>query len=271
MNRFPPTLASLLASLQPRPDSAVVPQPGAPFAPFGLESTFAWHDPRSGLTRVHDEERARRRFLPAGTFEIPLALVALETGVLKDPHETFAWDGRPKLRDAWERDHTLATAMRDGAAWVFQDLARRVGKPRLGEWLDRLEIGNRDMTGGVDQFWLQGGLRVSALEQVEFLRKLAEGRLPVTARSRRIVREILVVERFGDTVIRAKAGTAGGRDPAGWWVGEVEKAGDPVATFALEFAPKPGTPWGARFAIGRGILERAGVLPAVTADACVAG
>jgi len=174
----------------------------------------------------------------------------------------FKWDGKPKRFDAWERDHTLSTAMQGSAVWVFQAIARRVGKPTMGEWLDRLDYGNRDMTGGIDQFWLQGGLRISAQEQVRFLRKLVEGRLPVTARSRRIVREMLVAERCGDAVIRAKTGTATyAKEGIAWWVGWVERGGEIVAYFALNYRTFEETPRKARFEIGRAILEEAGVIP----------
>ena len=55
----------------------------------------------------------------------------------------------------------------------------------MKEWIDRFGYGNGDISGGIELFWLQGSMRVSAFEQVEFLRKLEEGRLPVSARSRR--------------------------------------------------------------------------------------
>ena len=262
--RVAPTLAVLLASLAARADPAAeaVPSWARIFRAEGLEGTAVVHLVRDGRLLVHDEARAARRYLPASTFKIANALIGLETGALADEHEVFRWDGKPKLVDAWERDHTLASAMADSAVWVFQAIARRVGKPAMGEWLDRLDYGNRDMTGGVDQFWLQGGLRVSAQEQVAFLRRLAEGTLPVTARSRRIVREILVEERCGDAVIRAKTGTAmSGKEGIAWWVGWVERGGEPVDYFALNYRTFEETPRKARFGIGHAILEEAGVIP----------
>src|SRR5690606_28529958 len=116
------------------------------------------------------------------------ALIGIETGAIAGEDEVFRWDGTAKPVDAWEADHTLATGLRESVVWMFQEVARRVGKSRMREWLDRFDYGNRDMSGGIDQFWLRGGLRISAVQQVEFLRKLAEGRLPVGPRARRLVR-----------------------------------------------------------------------------------
>ena len=271
MKRFAPTLAMMLASLNAQAAPTVAaPQWERHFAFQGVSGTFVLDEPGANRLRAYDEARASERFLPASTFKIANALIGLEAGAVADEHEVFKWDGKPKRFDAWERDHTLATAMRDSAVWVFQAIARRVGKPAMGEWLDRLEYGNRDMTGGIDQFWLQGGLRISAQEQVRFLRKLVEGRLPVTARSRRIVRDILVAERCGDAVIRAKTGTAmHGKEGIAWWVGWVERGGEPVAYFALNYRTFEETPRKARFEIGHAILEEAGVIPKAR-EACKA-
>ncbi len=263
MKRFAPTLAMMLAALHAEAAPTIAaPQWERHFAFQGVTGTFVLFEPAADRTLAFNEARAAERFLPASTFKIPHALIGLETGAVADEHEVFRWDGKPKRFDAWERDHTLPTAMRDSAVWVFQAIARRVGKPAMGEWLDRLDYGNRDMTGGIDLFWLQGGLRISAREQVEFLRKLGEGRLPVTARSRRIVREAMLAERCGDTVIRGKTGTAMvAKEGIAWWVGWVERGGEPVAYFALNYRTFEETPRSARFEIGHAILEEAGVIP----------
>ena len=73
------------------------------------------------------------------------------------------------------------------------------------------------------KFWLESSLKISANEQVEFLRKLITGELSVTKRTQKIVAKALVISRAGDEVFRGKTGTAG--DPVrkiatwGWFVG----------------------------------------------------
>lgn len=236
------------------------------FETHGLRGTFVLFEPARERYLVCNEPRARQRFLPACTFDIANAIAGLEAGSIDDETETFAWDGKPRVRAAWERDHTLATAMRDGAAWMFQEVARRTGKERMREWLDRLDYGNRDMKGGVDLFWLQGALRVSAMEQVRFLARLAEGSLPATQRAQRIVRNALVFEKTRAATLYAKAATAGtGSNAVGWWVGWVEQRGRPGAVFAMNYAPATGSRCGDRVEIARAILREAGAMPAVRA------
>lgn len=257
MDRLSSSLLLLFASLSGgAAKTEPAPRWGRHFERHGVAGTFVLFEPAGERYRVWDEGRARRRYLPASTFEIAAALIGLETGAMADEREVFAWDGKPKLRRAWERDHTLPTAMAEDAVWMFQEVARRTGKARMREWLARLEYGNADIGGGIDLFWLQGSLRVSALEQVAFLHRLAEGRLPATQRAQRLVREALVVERTREYTLRAKSGTTGHlRDPVAWWIGWVERKGRPVAHFAMNYAPAPRTRYGERFEIGRGILE----------------
>jgi beta-lactamase class D len=228
----------------------------------GVRGTFVLFEPANDRYLVANAQRASQRFIPASTFKIPNALIGLEAGSIADENEVFPWDRKPKVRAAWERDHTLASGMRESVVWMFQEVARRTGRERMREWLDRLEYGNRDMKGGIDLFWLQGALRVSAMEQVDFLRRLAEGSLPMTQRSQRLVRHALVVEKTRAYTLYAKTGTSGGsRNAVSWWVGWIERKGCPVAVFAMNFTPAPGTRFDDRFEIGRAILHEAGALP----------
>ena len=233
------------------------------FAAKGVPGTFVLYQPLADRWLVHDAARAREPLLPHGTFDIANALVGLETGALNDELEVFHWDGTPKPVPLWERDHDLASGMGFSVAWMFQQIARRVGRARMREWLERLDYGNRDVSGGIDHFWLQGGLRISALQQVRFLHRLAEGRLAATQRAQRLVRGALKVEKIADCTLYAKTGTTSQviREPVWWWVGWVERRGRVEACFALNFAPNGANRFADRFDIGRAILVEAGALP----------
>jgi beta-lactamase class D len=262
MKRFAPPLVSLFAGLTVQAaDWVSRPDWQQHFDEKGVRGTFVLYEPATNRYSVLDEKRAHERFLPASTFKIPNALIGLEVGSIKDEKEVFRWDGKAKVRREWERDQTLNSGMRDSVVWMFQEVARRTGKARMREWLERFDYGNKDVGGGVDYFWLQGALRISAVEQVDFLRKLEEGRLPVSQRSRQLVRNAMVFEKASMYTIRAKTGTSGyTRDAVGWWVGWVEKGGKPVAYFAMNYTPNTKTAREDRFAISRAILAEAKLL-----------
>jgi len=262
MDRLATSLLQLFSGLAaPSTETVAVPEWRRHLDAKGVEGTFVLFEPMEDRYRVLDTARAGRRFLPACTFRIANALIGLEVGAIADENEVFHWDGKPKPLAAWERDQTLASGMREGVVWMFQEVARRTGRARMREWLERLEYGNRDVSGGIELFWLQGGLRVSAMEQVAFLHRLAEGRLPMTQRAQRLVRQALVAEKTREHTLYAAAGTvASGREAVMWWVGWIERKGRPRACFAMNLAPGPRTSHLDRLEAGRAILAEAGVL-----------
>ncbi len=129
------------------------------------------------------------RLSPASTFKIPHALVALETGVVT-VDSVERWDGVQHARQPeWNHDHTVISALRPSVLWFFQRLAPRIGADRMKAWLDRFEYGNRDDSGPIAEYWINGRLRISAREQVSFLRRFYRADLPVAAAHLRAVRD----------------------------------------------------------------------------------
>lgn len=240
------------------------------FAALDLAGTAVVYDEQADTWRVFDRGRAQTRFLPASTFKVFNALVALDAAAVKDEYEVIRWDGVKRDNENWNRDQSLASAMKFSAVWFYQEMARRAGAARMREWIDRVGYGNRDIGGGLDRFWLDGGLRISAVEQIAFLRRLARGDLPFSARAQETVRRITIVESAPDFVLHAKAGwglrggAAVGSD-IGWFVGWVERAGRRWF-FAVDIDMPHGAADAAkRMPLARAVLARAGALPPSTA------
>jgi len=239
-----------------RPDWA------AAFREAGVEGTLVVRELRSGRWLASDTTRALRRLPPASTFKIPNSLIALETGVLRDEAQELPWDGVTRDIAGWNRGHTLRSALRVSCVPVFQEFARRIGTGRMKALLDTLGYGNADIHGGIDRFWLDGGLAISAVEQVEFLSRLVRLELPLSERGQRIVREALVVEAAPDWVLRAKTGWAARREPMhGWWVGWVERE-DSVWVFALNLEVRGEADLPLRQGLARRALVELGALAA---------
>jgi len=209
----------------------------------GLDATFVLYDRTSGRLRRYDAERAAVRFSPCSTFKIPNSLIALESGVVDGADTSKAWNekkhpcdlerqGKERC-DTLSRDHTLRSALKNSVVWYYQEIATEVGEPAMQRYVDVFDYGNRDLTGGVDRFWLSSSLLISADEQIAFLRRFYDGKLG-SARNTEVVKDILVVEETETYRLSAKTGmglTPQGR-PLGWWVGYVER-GDRVYFFAL--------------------------------------
>ena len=207
-----------------------------------------------------DEGRARTGHLPGSTFKIPHALIALETGVVADvDKEVIRWDGVVREIEPWNRDHTLRTAMQYSVVPAFQQIANRIGAERMKQFVDAFDYGNRDIGGALDRFWLDGALRISALEQIEFLQRFHSGELPVSKRSLTLVKDILPVEKTEDATIHFKTGAIGreGKPSFGWLVGYAER-GEAVTFFAMSMDIHGEPHLAQRIALTRALLKRAG-------------
>ena len=206
------------------------------FAGEGTVGTFVGYKIDDYLVIASDTDRSGEAVLPASTFKIPNSVIALETGVVGDPDkDVFKWDGITRSIEGWNRDHTMRSAIAVSAVPVYQEIARRIGAERMQKYLDLFEYGNRDIGGGIDQFWLTGSLRIDPVQQVDFVDRLRRGVLLVSKRSQELVRDILPVTKAGDSIIRAKSGLVGaenGKPSFGWMVGWAEK-GSAQTVFAL--------------------------------------
>ncbi|RXH21874.1 beta-lactamase [Bradyrhizobium nanningense] len=206
------------------------------FTDLGTSGTFVGYKVEDYLIVASDKERSGEGKLPASTFKIPNSLIALETGVVADPDkDVFPWDGVKRPIEAWNKDHTLRSAIAVSAVPVYQEIARRIGQERMQKYVDEFDYGNRDIGGRIDQFWLTGALRIDPVEQIDFVDRLRRRTLPVSKRSQDLVADILPVTKVGDSVIRAKSGLLGaerGEPSLGWMVGWAEK-GEAHTVFAL--------------------------------------
>ena len=244
--------------LQERPDFA------RHFSEAGAVGTFVLFDAGENRYLVHNVGRARQRFIPASTFKVLNSLVALETRVVADTLESFEWDGLVRSVPQWNRDQTLATAFENSVVWTYQRIAREIGEERMRDYVRRAAYGNESIEGGIDKFWLTGDLRVSPMEQVDFLRRLHERRLPFSERTVDLVEGIMVESRGPGYVLRGKSGLAEAADTdVGWYVGYVVHSaagGGGTYYFALEIDVTSPNHVAARRSIAYAILGDLGLL-----------
>lgn len=226
----------------------------AELARQGVVGTFAHLDLQTDRMTLANPARAAQRFIPASTFKIVNALIALETGAVADETEVIPWGGHPQPISSWEKDMTLGAAMSASNVPVFQEVARRIGIKRYEHWLDRLDYGNGRVGQVVDRFWLDGPLRISAIEQASFLAPLALRQLPMSKRSQEIVAGFLNIESRGGRTLYAKTGWCTATEPQiGWWVGWVDGA-NRLDTFALNIDMGGASDGPRRVAAGKSML-----------------
>ena len=256
----------LAAQVCPASDTRVDPRLASVFAEFNVQGTVVLMNVSTGQCVRFDPDRAAERFLPASTFKIFNTMVALDEGSIPDAETVLKWDGVDRGLPAWNRDQDMREAFRSSTVWFYQELARRTGEGKMRAWLQREQYGNTDVSGGIDRFWLTGGLGISADEQVAFLRKLYRRELTFTARAQQIAYDLMLLEQTPEHALRGKTGwtQVDGRQ-LGWFVGYVDKGND-VHIFALNFeSADPDFPMrDAREKILRLLLNRLGLVSQAT-------
>lgn len=245
------------------PDFTLDPSLTEGFAQRKLHGVFVAYEAASRRWITNDPARAQESFLPASTFKIPNSLIALESGAIASVDEILPWDGRDRGSPAWNRDQNMRDAFRASTVWFYQELARRTGHERMQGAVTKLGYGNADISGGIDVFWLRGALRISAVQQIEFLRRLRDDALPFRAETMNAVKEIMIRDRRDGWTLRAKTGLAAAsvEHPVAWYVGWVETPKGPVY-FAINLDyQKPEDVINARIAIVYENLVHLGTLP----------
>jgi beta-lactamase class D len=193
----------------------------------GRKGAFVLFDQNGNLYTRYNPERCAEGFLPASTFKILNSLIGLETGVIPDENYVIPWDGTSYQIKEWNQAHTLKSAIKYSVVWYFQELARRVGKEKMQHFVDAAGYGNKDVSGSLDSFWLDGSLRISADEQVEFLKRFYAGSLPFSERSLKLVKELIVLDKTETYVLSGKTGSVVRTEIfQGWFVGYLETRGN---------------------------------------------
>ncbi|AJQ26613.1 penicillin-binding transpeptidase domain-containing protein [Pelosinus fermentans] len=229
----------------------------------GFTGTFVMYDETNNKYSVFNEPQSKIRLSPCSTFKIYNSLAGLEIGILdkEDVYTLFKWNGTQYPFPAWNHDQTLASATQDSVVWYYQELASRIGSERMQKYLNKIEYGNHDISGGLTTFWLRSSLKISAQEQVDLLYKVYSGKLPVSPENVEIVKKnITLSEKDGVRIIgKTGSGYQDGKWLLGWFVGCVEKQGKRYF-FATNIQASDGASGGKAREITLVILKDLGIL-----------
>lgn len=201
-------------------------------------------DAKSGET-IFRRGTCDQGFYPQSTFKLPLAMMGYDAGILIDAQNP-RWSYQAKFnRSKREQKDTDPTIWeRDSIVWYSQEITRKLGKKAFGDYVRGFGYGNRDVTGGpggtvgLTESWLMSSLKISPDEQVEFLKRFLDGKLPISAEAVEKAKQIVpafkgnadwhIQGKTGSGSMRNKAGKADGSRPIGWFVGWARREGREV-------------------------------------------
>ena len=236
------------------------------FEQLGVNGSIIIYDLKGDRFYQHHPNRNNAAFVPASTYKIPNSLIALETGVIKDDVAVLTWDGIERGFNGspfaqWNQDLNIRLAFKYSAVWFYQVLARRIGHQRMQDFVNQIEYGNQNIgtEEDIDKFWLEGKLRITPQQQIEFLRRLYQNDLPFDQRTMDLVKDIAIAEQTPDYVLRAKTGWAASVTPSiGWYVGYLEQ-NDNVYFFATNLDMDSENALAARLEVTRLCLQDLGL------------
>jgi len=187
-----------------------------------VEGAIAVYDDRSDTWILSDTTCTQALALPASTFKIINMLIALETKTIKDEHSVVKWPGstdtvkygyRPNIY----KNITIKEAFEVSAGWAFIEIAKKIDRSLYRKYLEACDYGNVDLSESGSDFWNFGSMGISPINQVEFLKKLYAGDLPIAKRNMDIVKRVMISEKNDDYIIRSKTGwTMANQINTGW-------------------------------------------------------
>lgn len=175
--------------------------------------------------------------LPASTFKIANTIIGLETGVIKNDSTIFKWDGQEKWLDLWEQDLILRDAFQYSCVPCYQQVATKIGPQRMNEYVKKIEYGGLKIDStNISNFWLEGESRINQMQQIDFLKRFYSGQLPISVRTQKIVKQIMVIDTENYTLSGKTGLSISNEQYNGWFVGYIEVR-DNVYFFATNLEP----------------------------------
>jgi beta-lactamase class D len=198
------------------------------FDECNVEGAIAIYDHKNHTWILSDTVATRKETLPASTFKIINLLIALETKTIASENDSVKWPGstdtlKYDYRPNIYHDITVKEAFEVSAGWAFIELAKKIGKDNYKKYLTLCHYGNINLSQTDPDFWNFGAFGISPINQVEFLKKLYEEKLPFSKRNIAIVKKVMITEQNDDYTIHSKTGWTRENDiNTGWWVGYIE-------------------------------------------------
>ncbi len=188
-----------------------------------VNGSFTLLNNQSGSITVYNMKLDTQRISPASTFKIVNALIGIQTGKITDENMVIKWDSVQSQFPEWNKDLTMKEAFRASSVPYFQEIARRIGRDNMKLWIDSIQYGNKDISGPLDSFWLNGHLKISPDEQLGLMSKLYFDQLPFQKYAQQMVRDVMLMEDNTLYKLSYKTGWDFENNKVGWVVGWIEE------------------------------------------------
>ncbi len=189
------------------------------------------------------------RHAPCSTFKIAISLMGYNEGILIDTtHPVYPFKkGYADYLPSWKQEQNPTTWIKNSCVWYSQLITQQMGMATFQKYVTKFDYGNEDVSGdkgknnGLTHAWLSSSLAISPQEQVVLLKKMLDGKLPISDKSVQMTKQLLFIENIADGwKLYGKTGSghivneadpSDESKPIGWFVGWLE-SGDRRIFFA---------------------------------------
>lgn len=196
--------------------------------PFFLNyrGCFVLYNTVEDTWQIYNKNYAAMRVSPDSTYKIYDALIGLESGIITPEHSEMNWNGEKYPFDTWNKDQDLNSAMQNSVNWYFQNIDRQAGIATIKKYIQKIGYGNQDISRDFPSYWIESSLKISAIEQVELLRKFYYNEFHFSRQNINEVKDSLRIYSSGNSTIYGKTGTGkvNGHEVNGWFIGFIEKS-----------------------------------------------
>jgi beta-lactamase class D len=130
---------------------------------------------------------------------------------------------------------TIKTALEFSVNWYFNELGEQIGNKNMANYMEKLAYGNQKVSNGGEQAWYNGQLKISAIEQVAFIKNILNQNCNgISKDAQRITKQIFPVKTESNYSMYGKPGTGqiDNNKYIGWYIGFIETKTNSYA-FAL--------------------------------------
>jgi beta-lactamase class D len=161
-----------------------------------VKSSIIIYNQQKNTLITNDTLAFKETYSPNSTFFLYESLIGLESGTIKDSLDKFLWNSFCHPNENWNQDQTLFLALKHKTEWYFEQVAIAVDSSKMQSWLNLIGYGNKDISGGINQFWQSSSLKISVKQQFDLFKRLYYYNLPFSFENLKFIRKAFNVKRL---------------------------------------------------------------------------
>lgn len=190
----------------------------------GYKGSFVLYDLQEKKYNIYNKGKSTLRVSPNSTYKIYSALFALESKIITPNNHSIKWNGDLYPYQSWNQNQNLFTAMENSVTWYFQQLDKKIKMKKIESYLDKIQYGNQNLSGGIEDYWLESSLKISPIEQVQKLKDFYTNQFGFNEKNIQLIKDVIKLETKDSATLYGKTGTGmvNGENVNGWFIGYIE-------------------------------------------------